>query len=117
MQSADHPPTVTLDRPRALAWTLAARARLDSLPRYARGGAYYRLCCLVWAMLAERDHPFDEPEDLAQHLADANQVQSAGRAILAAQKAAAAPEKNAGGSTPSPSGSSSSGSGRRTSGR
>lgn len=109
--------TVQLDRPRAIAWTLAAQARLDSLPRFARAGGFYQLCALVWAMLVDRDHPFEEPEDLAQHLAQRATAHAAGQAILQAQRAATDREKNAGSSTPSPSGSSSSASPRRTSGR
>lgn len=99
----DDPITITLDRERAIAWTLRARARIDSLARAKKAGGYYQLCCLVWAMLVDREHPFEEPEDVAEYLKTSEQVKAIGAAVVKARERASDSEKNAGRSTPRPS--------------
>jgi hypothetical protein len=69
------PILVTLDRPREVRWTNRAQARNSSLERPAAftdlakpRRRFYALCAILWAALAERNHPFAEPEDLAEYL-------------------------------------------------
>lgn len=95
------PVTVTLDRPREIRWGPRARVRLDSLPRRPSRHGIYQLCAMVWAMLVD-DEGFAVPEDLADHLATAEQVRAAGEAILAAHRQAADSEKNGPGSKQRP---------------
>jgi hypothetical protein len=69
------PITIQLDRQRQVRWTNRAQARNSSLPRpasftmLARGkNRLYALCAILWAALVDRDHSFEEPEDLAEYL-------------------------------------------------
>lgn len=84
------PILITLDRPRRVRWTNRAEARNSSLPRpasftqLARGrNRLYALCAILWSALVDRDHPFEEPEDLAEHLGTAEQQLAAIEAVRA----------------------------------
>lgn len=84
------PILVTLDRPRRVRWTERAQARNSSLARpvgfthLARGkNRLYALCALLWAALVDRDHGFEEPEDIAEYLATEDQQVAALEAIRA----------------------------------
>ena len=85
--------TLPLDCPRPIKWTARAAARLGRLaePPALRDLAsknpsrgFYALCAYVWAALAEREHPFAEPEDLAEHLATPAQQDAAWTMLMRA---------------------------------
>lgn len=78
---------VQLDQPREIAWTWRAYARLDGYRPRRKGGTFYQFCANVWAALVDRDHPFEEPEDLAAYFDTREKVQAAGSVLLAARKA------------------------------
>ena len=69
--------TIQLDTERSLKWTMRAEFKLGRLPNPPSIGdigsknrrkAFYALCCHLWASL-EGEHPFNEPEEIAEHLA------------------------------------------------
>lgn len=95
------PVLLTLDRPRELRWGARAQIRLDSLPHRPSRRGLYQLAALVWSMLVDSEG-FAAPEDLGDYLGTAEQIKSAGTAVLAAQKQAADDEKNARGSKQKP---------------
>jgi len=84
----DHPVTVQLDRPRTIKWTNRAAARNSSLPRpvlfsqmHNPRRRFYVLLALVWCSLVDKDHPFEAPEDLAEHLHTEDQQVEALKAV------------------------------------
>lgn len=117
------PIKVTLDRPREIRWTHRADARLGSLDRppelrdiVSRNSrkAFFALCAFVWSALVDRETPFAEPTDLADHLGSVDAQNAAWEALrralveggIIAEKKTSAPA--ASDSNPGPSQSSSS---------
>lgn len=80
--------TITLDRPRQLAWDTRARIRFDSLERQPSHPGMYQLCALIWAMLSKADAAdFKNPEDLAQYLDTKEAVDNASATVIDAVNA------------------------------
>lgn len=76
------------ERPYHIRWTKRARNRNASLKRPAAfhelanpRRRFYVLTALIWAALVEKDHGFEEPEDLADFLEDPEQQVVALKAV------------------------------------
>lgn len=73
--AAPKPITVSLDRPRVIAWSNRADYRLSSLPNPPNwldlknpAKSYATLLGYIWAMLVDHPEDFRSPEDLAEHV-------------------------------------------------
>ena len=96
-----NPVTIQLDRVRTIRWTLRAQARNASLKRPVsfaslgrRRNSLYALCALLWSALVEKDHEFEDPEDIAEFLSTDEQQLAALRAVAAMVEEAFPSKKN-----------------------